>query len=155
MSVIPAGGIIYRTRALADTVRVPVPYLSGGESARATIVGTRSGASVLAVWALLRHLGRQGYRSIVRRCMEITHTLAQKIRDIDELDIVLEPTINILGIRTKKGSIQPIATRLRERGWAISLFPHHIRIVCMPHVYPEHIEHFTDELRTILAGMKH
>jgi tyrosine decarboxylase / aspartate 1-decarboxylase len=154
MSVIPGGGLIYRTRDLAETIKVSVPYLSGGESARATIVGTRSGASVLATWALLRHLGRSGYRSIVRRCMDLTLTLVTKVKSIEGLGIVTEPTINIAGICSKTGNIQSIAAHLRKRGWAISVFPEHIRIVCMPHVYPDHITHFIDDLQSAVRGSK-
>jgi tyrosine decarboxylase/aspartate 1-decarboxylase len=147
MSVIPAGGLIYRTKAIAETIKIFVPYLSGGESARATIAGTSSGASVLAVWALLKHLGRNGYRSIVRRCMDLTYSLAEQVQSTDGFRIVCEPTINIVGISSKKAPISNVAAFLRKRGWAISVFPEHIRIVCMPHVYTEHIHRFVDDLK--------
>jgi tyrosine decarboxylase/aspartate 1-decarboxylase len=149
MSVIPGGGIIYRTKALAETINVAVPYLSGGESARSTIVGTRSGASVLATWALLMHLGKRGYRSIVGRCMELTHSLSAKIKSIEGFDVVTEPTINVLGVRSTNTGIENLASSLRKLGWAISLFSSHIRVVCMPHVLAEHIERFTDDCRSL------
>jgi tyrosine decarboxylase/aspartate 1-decarboxylase len=82
MAVIPAGGILFRSRALSELVKVPVPYLAGGETALATIVGTRSGAAALAVWALLEHLGRNGYRDYVRRAYELTDLLADGVRKI-------------------------------------------------------------------------
>ncbi len=146
MSVIPGGGILYRTKELADTIKVSVPYLSGGESARSTIVGTRSGASVLATWALLRHMGRSGYRSIVRRCMDLTLSLHERVNALDDFEAVCNPTINIVGIRARKGGISHAASHLRKKGWAISVFPEHIRIVCMPHVYTDHLNHFLDDL---------
>jgi tyrosine decarboxylase / aspartate 1-decarboxylase len=154
MSVIPSGGLIYRTKELAETIKVGVPYLSGGESARATIVGTRSGASVLATWALLKHLGYNGYKSIVRRCMDLTLSLRDKVKAIDGLDVVMDPTINIVGIRVTRGALPPIVSHLRKLGWAISQFPDHIRIVCMPHVYEAHIDHFLDDLKGLLRTSK-
>ena len=154
MAVIPSGGIIYRNNELAETIRVPVPYLSGGENAHATIVGTRSGASVLAVWALLRHLGRSGYRNIVRRCMDLARETYEQIRSIDGVEPVREPVINVLGIGSSRFDIGKIAGRLRERGWAISLFPSHIRLVFMPHVYPDHMKGFLDDLRDVCALMR-
>ncbi|MBN1699553.1 MAG: tyrosine decarboxylase MfnA [Spirochaetales bacterium] len=154
MAVIPAGGILYRTKELSETVRIPVPYLSGGENARATIVGTRSGASVLSVWSLLNHLGRQGYRTIIRRCMDSTVYLAEKIAGIEDVEMMIKPVINIAGITSKVHPVGSIAERLRKKGWAISLFPNHIRIVLMPHVYREHIDKFIDDLSDICAKLR-
>ncbi|MBN2536544.1 MAG: tyrosine decarboxylase MfnA [Spirochaetales bacterium] len=154
MSVIPAGCIIYRNRELADTVRLGVPYLSGGENAHATIVGTRSGASVLAVWSLLRHLGKSGYRTIIRRCMDVTLSLAESIKQMKDVEVVIDPVINVLGITSHRFPVSEIAKKLRKKDWAISLFPGHIRIVIMPHVYPEHIERFKDDLEKILDELR-
>jgi tyrosine decarboxylase/aspartate 1-decarboxylase len=154
MGIIPAGGIIYRTGELAETVRLNIPYLSGGENAHATIVGTRSGASVLSVWALLKHLGKSGYRTIIRHCMEITFFLAEKIASIEGIDIVTKPVVNVLGITSSTYNINDIAEKLRERGWAISLFPNHIRIVVMPHVYRDHISKFADDLKIVCTELK-
>ena len=131
-----------------------IQYLSGGENAHATIVGTRSGASVLAVWSLLKHLGKAGYRTIIRRCMEITLTLAQKIKNIDGVDLVIDPVINVLGITSKAFPIAEIAKKLRQKDWAISLFPKHIRIAVMPHVYSDHIERFADDLEKVLDELR-
>ena len=39
----------------------------GGRYRTATISGTRAGGSVAAAWAVLRYLGQEGYRNIVRR----------------------------------------------------------------------------------------
>lgn len=154
MAVIPAGCIIYRNRELADTVRLGVPYLSGGENAHATIVGTRSGASVLAVWSLLKHLGKSGYRTIIRRCMDVTLSLAESIKKMEDVDVVMDPVINVLGITSHRFPVLEIAKKLRQRDWAISLFPGHIRIVVMPHVYPEHIGRFKDELENVLDELR-
>ncbi|MBN2441687.1 MAG: tyrosine decarboxylase MfnA [Spirochaetales bacterium] len=154
MAVIPSGCILYRTEDLARKVSPTVSYLSGGENAHATIVGTRSGASVLAVWSLLKHLGKAGYRTIIRRCMEITFALAEEIKSIEDVELVIDPVINVLGITSRVFSIIDIAHKLREKDWAIALFPNHIRIVIMPHVYPEHIAHFIDDLKKVLDELR-
>jgi tyrosine decarboxylase/aspartate 1-decarboxylase len=154
MSVIPSGGILYRSDQLASAVKVFVPYLSGGEAAQGTIVGTRSGASVLATWALLKHLGREGYTDVVKRCMELTDYLAQAVKQIDELFLLTEPVLNIIGIASHSASIQTLARRLREKGWAVSLFKTHIRIVLMPHLERQHIEKFILHLKQTVRELK-
>jgi tyrosine decarboxylase/aspartate 1-decarboxylase len=150
MSVIPGGGIIYRSAELAAVVHVFVPYLAGGETAQATVVGTRSGASVLAAWAMLKHLGRGGYTEVVKRCMENTDYLAQGIKETDGLYLPCKPVLNVVGVASRKLPAQALAARLRARGWALSLFPEHIRVVLMPHVRRSHIRRFLADCRGAL-----
>jgi tyrosine decarboxylase/aspartate 1-decarboxylase len=150
LAPIPAGGILFRNERLRKTVAWNVSYLAGGESEQATIVGTRSGASVIAVWALLKHFGKEGYKRIVRSCMRLTWKLAMEIQKINGLDITTEPVMNIIGIKSEVFDIRRIAKELRLRKWAVSLFPNHIRIVVMPHVQKQHIEEFIEDLRDIV-----
>jgi tyrosine decarboxylase/aspartate 1-decarboxylase len=150
LAPIPAGGILFRNESLRKAVAWNVSYLAGGESEQATIVGTRSGASVVAVWALLKHLGKEGYKKIVRSCMDLTWKLAGEIQKINGLDIMTEPVMNIVGIKSEVLDIHRIAKELRLRKWAVSLFPNHIRIVVMPHVQKQHIEEFLEDLKDIV-----
>ncbi|MEM2917661.1 MAG: tyrosine decarboxylase MfnA [Candidatus Bathyarchaeia archaeon] len=153
LAPIPAGGILFRNSAMANAIALKVPYLAGGETEQATVVGTRSGASAIAVWALLKHLGKEGYRRIVKRCMNLTWRLADGIRRVEGLSLITEPALNIVGIKSEEKSIQTIATRLRQKGWAISLFPTHIRVAVMPHVKPLHIEMFLNDIKEIMQNL--
>jgi tyrosine decarboxylase/aspartate 1-decarboxylase len=154
LAPIPAGGILFRDERLKRAGRWKVSYLAGGETEQATLAGTRSGASAIAVWALLKRLGKEGYRRIVQRCMHLTHKLAAEIQEIDGVDIVREPTMNILGIKSEEQDVHHLAYELRHRRWAVALFPSHIRIVTMPHIRREHIEEFVDDLKDIVSRMQ-
>lgn len=149
LAPIPAGGILFRDTSIVEPIGMKVSYLAGGEANLATLVGTRSGASSIAVWALLMHLGRAGYAAVVKRCMKLTWTLAEGVRQIDGVSLVTQPTINIVGIKSDGLDVQLIARELRKKGWAISLFPHHIRTVVMPHTKLSHVKAFLDDLREI------
>jgi len=150
LAPIPAGGILFRNESLRKAVSWNVSYLAGGETEQATLVGTRSGASVIAVWALLKHLGMDGYKRIVGSCMRLTWKLAREIPKIKGLDIVTEPTMNIVGLKSEVFDVRQIAQELRLRKWAVSLFPNHIRIVVMPHVQKRHIKKFLQDLKDIV-----
>jgi len=150
LAPIPAGGILFRNEILRKAVAWNVSYLAGGKSEQATLVGTRSGASVIAVWALLKHLGKESYKRIVRRCMRLTWKFAREIQKINGLDTMTEPTMNIVGIKSEVFDIRRIAKELRLRKWAVSLFPNHIRIVVMPHVQKQHIKEFLENLKDIV-----
>ncbi len=146
LAPIPAGGILFRNEKIMKSISVEVPYLSGGNTIQSTIVGTRSGASAVAVWALLMHLGRAGYRAIVKRCMDLTWKLAEGIEAMEEVSLVTKPVMNIVGIKSNKIDIHLLAEKLRERGRAVSVFPHHIRVAVMPHVKLEHVHDFLNDL---------
>ena len=149
LAPIPAGGILFRDNDLRKLIARRVSYMAGGETEQATLVGTRSGASVIAVWALLRHLGMDGYKKVVKRCMDLTWKLAMEIPKIKGFSLVTKPTLNIIGLKSDSFSIRQVAYELRLRGWAVSLFPKHIRIVVMPHIRERHIEMFMEDLREI------
>lgn len=151
---IPAGGILFRNENLGKTVSWDIPYLSGGEAEQTTLVGTRSGASAIAAWIVMKHLGRKGYRKIVRSCMRLTLRLAEEIPKIKGLGIATEPTMNIVGLQSNVFDIRRIAEELRLRKWAISLFPRHIRIVIMPHVQEKHVERLLQDLNKIANELR-
>lgn len=154
LAPIPAGGILFRDASMLKVVSMRIPYMAKGETEQATIVGTRAGASALAVWALLMHLGKEGYRAVIERCMKLTWKLGEGVQQINGMSLVTQPTINIVGMKPDIMDIQLTARELRRRGWAISLFPRHIRIVIMPHIKLSHIESFLKDLREIVKGLE-
>jgi len=154
LAPIPAGGILFRDASMSEAVSMKVPYLSEEETAHSTVLGTRSGASAVAVWALLMHLGRAGYAAVVERCLGLTWKLVEGIQQIDGLDIVTEPTLNIVGVKSDTVDVSLIFQELRKRGWAVSHFPDYIRIVIMSHTKPSHIKRFLEDLQKILEKLR-
>lgn len=152
MAPIPSGGILFRSRKYLDVIRTRVPYLGGGEATYSTVTCTRPGASAVATWALFKHMGRKGYRETVRRIMDMTKSFLDGLSGLDWLEVVTPPMMNIVGVRpsTKRGSdVRRLASLLRQRGWSISTFPTHIRIVFMPHLREEHVQGFLGDLRSL------
>lgn len=154
LAPIPAGGLLFRNENLRKTVSWDIPYLSGGETEQATLVGTRSGASAIAVWTVMKLLGREGYRKIVRNCMRLTLKLAEDVQKIEGLDMVAEPTMNVVGLKSDVFDIRLIAGELRAKKWAVSLFPRHIRIVIGPHVKERHVERFLQDLKKVAHELR-
>jgi len=154
LAPIPAGGILFRNAEMSEAVSMKVPYLAGGKMKQSTLLGTRSGASAVAVWALLKHLGRAGYVSVVERCLGLTWKLVEGIQRIDGLDVVTEPTMNVVGVKSDTVDVSLIFRELRKRGWAVSLFLDYLRIVIMPHTKSSHIKRFLEDLQRILENLR-
>ena len=152
LAPIPAGGILFRDAAISEAISMKVPYISG-EFEKSTLLGTRSGASAVAVWALMMHMGRAGYASVVDRCLKLTWKLVEGIQRIDGVDLVTEPTMNVVGIKSDRIDVRLIFQELRKRGWAVSLFPDYLRIVIMPHTKLSHIKRLLEDLQRILENL--
>jgi tyrosine decarboxylase/aspartate 1-decarboxylase len=151
LAPIPAGGILFRDEVMTEAVSTRIPYLTGEEKGQPTLLGTRSGASALAVWAVLKNLGREGYRAVVERCLQLTWNLVRGIQQIGGLDVVAEPTLNVVGIKSDTTDIRLIFQKLRKRGWAVTLFPNFTRIVVMPHTKSNHIRNLLSDLKGIVG----
>lgn len=148
MAPIPTGGILFREKKSLEAMSIETPYLT--EKRQSTIVGTRSGASTAATWALLKYLGRDGYQKIAGKCMEITDLLACGVEKAG-FNLVTQPQLNIVAFTCEKLSVWEIADRLEEKGWAVSVssYPQAVRIIVMPHVKKEHIKSFIEDLNEI------
>lgn len=145
LAPIPTGGILFRDRRYLEVMSIETPYLT--EDRQSTIVGTRTGASTAATWALMKYLGREGYREVAGRCMELTELLARGIKTTG-FRLVTEPQLNIVAFYDDELSVWEISDRLEEKGWAVSIssYPQAIRIIVMPHLKKEHIEIFLHDL---------
>jgi tyrosine decarboxylase/aspartate 1-decarboxylase len=149
LAPIPAGGILFRDKEYIKSVSIKVPYLSGGEQTQGTILGTRSGASAIAVWALLKYMGRKGYQRVVKRCMDLTNVIVKRVKRSKKIYLITNPTMNIVGLSSYSLDPKQLADRLRKRGWAISATRTHIRLVIMPHVKRKHIIEFLSDLEEL------
>jgi tyrosine decarboxylase/aspartate 1-decarboxylase len=143
MAPIPAGGILFRNPQTIEQLKTETPYLT--EKAQYTFLGTRSGASVAATWAVFKHLGMEGFRRTVQGCMDTTMLLRDGIVNLG-LSLVIEPALNILAFRSENTKL--LAEKLNQNGWFVSYVPRLdcIRIVVMPHVKQQHAEDFLETL---------
>lgn len=145
LAPIPTGGILFRERKYLEVMAIETPYLT--EDLQSTVVGTRTGAATAATWALLKHLGREGYQEVSKKCMEITSILAEGVERAG-FDLITRPELNIVAFRSSRIPVEEIARRLEDKGWAVSMasYPRAIRIIVMPHLKLEHIEAFLADL---------
>jgi tyrosine decarboxylase/aspartate 1-decarboxylase len=96
----------------------------------------------------MKSLGREGYRDVVKTCMDNTMYLRQRIGEIG-LSPVREPVMNILGVDLKEPKAVDMA--LQERGWRVSKGsnPCCLRLIVMPHVTTDVIDEFIPELEKV------
>ncbi len=149
MSTIPAGGILFRDRQQLSCIQTQTPYLT--HDYQCTFVGTRSGASVAATWAVFNALGREGFREVVQNCMKTTTALSEGLVDLG-FSLLVKPTMNIVAFQSTKAQL--LVDYLRQRGWYVSYVPRLqcIRVVVMPHTTKAHIDSFLGCLREFVKA---
>jgi tyrosine decarboxylase / aspartate 1-decarboxylase len=143
-ATIPLGTLMIRRKQWLEKISVTSPYISSEK--QAGILGTRSGAPVAAAYAVAQYLGDEGYRNIVRSCMDVTHYAEHNIKDIG-LELVIKPTMNVLGVKLKNPG--RVVKKLSEKGWRVNKIERLscIRLVLMPHITKEIIDEFIPVLR--------
>lgn len=145
-SAIPLGALVIRHKKWLEEISVETPYISSKR--QAGILATRSGGPVAAAYAVTRYLGMQGYKKIIKNCMNNTKYTEKRIKDIG-LNLITEPTMNVIGIKLKRPS--KVVKKLTEYGWKVNKMDRlsAIRIVLMPHVTKGIIDDFIPDLERV------
>ncbi len=142
-SAIPLGALIIRNKKWLDEISVTTPYISSNK--QAGLLATRSGGPVAAAYAVSKYLGREGYKDLIKECMTTTEYAEKRISDIG-LNLVIKPTLNVLGIKLKNPS--KVVKKLTDFGWKVNKMERlsAIRIVLMPRVTKDIIDNFIPDL---------
>ena len=96
MSTIPAGGLLFRGQECLSALETETHYLT--KARQASLTGTRSGAAAAATYAVMMHLGREGFKEIVDYCMDLTHHLVAGAREIG-IQPAIEPIMNVVALQ--------------------------------------------------------
>jgi len=145
LSTIPSGGLLFRDLKHLHHLQTHTPYLT--VDTQYSLTGTRSGATVAGTYAVMKHLGKDGYRRIVDQCMELTDMVVAGAREIG-IEPLIEPVMNVVALDVPDADL--VRKRLREEfGWQVSITrtPRALRLVLMPHLTPENIELFLHDLK--------
>jgi tyrosine decarboxylase/aspartate 1-decarboxylase len=150
---IPTGGIVYRNKELIDEISYPIPYL-GNEAISTTISGTRPGAGMKALRAMLidPNYGWEYYRAVVERCHKDALWLKPELEKRGMIvPITPETVITIAQLPSGKEETLKLVSLLQERGFIVGCSEGWMRIVVMPHVKHEHLESFLNILEETIA----
>ena len=150
LATIPSGALLKRQGLDRGTLAVPSPYLTMPISY--TLSGTRASGAVAGAYAVMSHLGREGYVKVVRSVMDETTYLKKRLQELS-LDPVIDPVMNILAVHHH----DPISVqeRMRERGWFISRMedPKALRFVIMPQVLRGALDDMLGDLEEVLRAV--
>jgi glutamate/tyrosine decarboxylase-like PLP-dependent enzyme len=111
--------LLYKNRELRKKQFFVHTEWQGGIFASTTFMGTKSGGPVAGCWAIMKHLGREGYREIAGEVMRTSIRIRQGISVFKGLEILGDPQMSVLAFTSKSGNIFNIGDALQRRGWQL------------------------------------
>ena len=113
----PASTVFYRDGADLDRATFRADAWPSGSFSTATLAGTRPGGAVAGAWAVLNHLGAEGYADAARRLAAMDDGYVEGIEAIEGLELWARPDVSIVNFGSQSLNILAVAERMHTRGW--------------------------------------
>jgi sphinganine-1-phosphate aldolase len=117
-----ASVILHRTKALRQHQTFVFDDWLGGFYASPNMQGTRAALPMACAWAILHHLGTEGYLRLTELTVQTRARMVAGVRAIPELTVLGEPEAHLVAITANPAAVQPIdvfalGDALQARGW--------------------------------------
>lgn len=144
LAPIPTGVLFARDARDFEPLATSSPYVS--VERQPTLQGTRPGAATAATWAVIEHLGVEGYTRVVAECFRARDHLVKGLESAGFSPVLRAPPLNVVAFRVQDPA--DARRRLREKGFLLSLAPLSggLKVVVMPHVTIPAIDAFLQAL---------
>jgi glutamate/tyrosine decarboxylase-like PLP-dependent enzyme len=114
--------ILHRNRDLRRHQTFVFEDWLGGFYASPNMQGTRAALPMACAWAILHHLGMEGYLRLTRSTIETRERLVAGVRALPELTVLGEPEAHLVAITADPGAPEPLdifalGDALQARGW--------------------------------------
>jgi sphinganine-1-phosphate aldolase len=152
----PSSTVLYRDAAQAARQAFQFAGWPAGRFMTTTVVGTRPAGGVAASWAVLNHLGIDGYLRVAERLLGGIDAYRRELGAIAGIEVIGQPDLAIVAYGSRELDPYAIGLRLGDRGWLPSLLrrPRAVhRMMSMLHLdslpqYLADLRAVVDELRT-------
>ena len=111
--------LLLRDAALERFQRTTFEDWPAGVYSTPNISGSRSGGAIASAWAVMRYLGRDGYREVVGRLMRVRQAIVEGIESIEGLSVYGKPHSFQFAFGSDAFDIFAVAEGLGERGWLV------------------------------------
>ena len=150
-----ASVILYRTRELRKHQTFTTDDWLGGFYASSGILGTKSGGPIAGAWAVLQHLGDDGYHRLAVEARQALERLASGLRPIDGVRLVAEPEATLLAFTIDGADPFAVGKALWERGWYVDQQQPPPSLHCTVHVgHASTIDDFVAEVAAAVVAAR-
>ena len=126
--------VTYRDAALRKHQFYAFPDWPGGLYVTPTMAGARPGGAVAAAWAVMHHLGEEGYLELARVAMDATEKIKSGIESIEGLRIMGKPHMTVFAFDSDEVNVFTLGEKMDERGWHLdrNQFPSALHMMVTP-----------------------
>ena len=114
-----ASVLLHRTKALRKHQTFVFDDWLGGFYASPGLQGTRSALPMACAWAILHHLGTEGYQRLTQQTIDTRRRMVEGIRAIPGLTVLGEPEAQLVAMASLDDALDvfAIGDALQARGW--------------------------------------
>lgn len=143
--------LLLRDAALERFQRTTFEDWPAGVYSTPSISGSRSGGAIASAWAVMRYLGRDGYREVVGRLTRVRQALVDGIESIEGLNVYARPHTFQFAFGSESCDIFAVAEGLSQRGWQVGRALEPPSIMLMLNMSHEAtVDAFLSELREVV-----
>jgi|TARA_Y100000310_G_scaffold339842_1_gene433797 tyrosine decarboxylase/aspartate 1-decarboxylase len=143
-----AGIILFSDSSYIDSIAYQADF---PKIENRTLQGSRSGGPVAATWAMLKHLGIEGYERLAESLMERRDYLVQNLKDVDGIGLITEPKLSALGITYRDDDNETLLLHnyMKREGFKITpdMNPNSLRVIMHHHITKGHIDNLVQNLK--------
>ncbi|PPQ83056.1 hypothetical protein CVT24_012008 [Panaeolus cyanescens] len=150
--------IMYRTAELRRFQYYVNPSWTGGVYASPGLSGSRPGALIAGCWAVMQHMGTEGYLNSCREIVTAARTIADAITDdIPELYVLGNPPASVVAFASRHPSVDAleVGDAMGKRGWHLNGLssPKSVHIACTRLTLPI-VDNFIADLKDAVREAK-
>lgn len=149
-----ASVVLFRDEARKALTRFTFDDWPTGSYATEVFNGTRTGGAISAAWAVLHHLGEDGYLKLTGRMLAAFDRIKAAVDEIPSLGIFGRPHAAVLPVVGRGIDVFAVAEAMEARGWTVSRCkePPIIHLLLNP-LHADIADRYVDDLRAAVADV--
>jgi len=127
-----ASTIVHREKAALRHQMFLVDDWVGGIYGSLTAAGTRPAAPIAAAWAVIRHLGLDGYLRLTQVVRDAARALRGGIDALEGLAVLGDPDASTFAFGSDLHDISAVGDAMDDKGWHLDRQPDSLHMIVMP-----------------------
>ena len=146
-----ASTVLFRSEALYAHMPFDMKQWSGAPMKTPTLAGTRPGGAISAAWAVMTHLGVEGYKRLQGQVCETRARVEEGVRRLG-FEVLGNPLLGLIAFRHPDHHAFAIYGEIYRRGWFTSVTKEPPSLHLM--LSPKHADFIDDYLEDLAEALK-
>ena len=146
-----ASTVLFRSEALFQHMPFDMNEWSGAPMKTPTLAGTRPGGAISAAWAVMNHLGIEGYKRLQGQVCATRERVEEGVKRLG-FEVLGNPMLGLIAFRHPDHHAFAIYGEIYRRGWFTSVTKQPPSLHLM--LSPKHADFIDDYLADLEAGVE-